>query len=46
MIRMAITEVLDEGYRTADMMTPGGILLSTAEMGDKVIAKLGNGARG
>ncbi|HHF7345141.1 TPA: 3-isopropylmalate dehydrogenase [Legionella feeleii] len=46
MIRMAITEVLDQGYRTADIMTPGGRLLSTAEMGDQVIAKLGNMARG
>lgn len=41
-IRNAVTAVLDAGYRTADIMTPGSVLLSTEQMGDQVIAALNN----
>lgn len=37
MIQRAITEVLNDGYRTKDIMTTDCKLLSTAQMGDKVI---------
>lgn len=40
MIQVAVTNVLDNGFRTKDIMTPGGTLLSTTEMGDKVIEQL------
>lgn len=40
LIHLAITNLLDKGYRTQDIMTTDGILLSTAEMGDRVIAAL------
>lgn len=40
MIQMAVTNVLDNGFRTSDIMTPGSTLLSTSEMGDKVIEEL------
>lgn len=40
MIQMAVTNVLDKKFRTADIMTPGNTLLSTTQMGDKVIEQL------
>ncbi len=40
MIQMAVTTILDEGFRTEDIMTSKGMLLSTREMGEKVIAQL------
>lgn len=40
MIQMAVTTILDEGFRTKDIMTSEGILLSTRDMGDKVIKQL------
>ena len=40
MIQTAVTTILDEGFRTEDIMTSEGILLSTTEMGDKVIEQL------
>lgn len=36
-IEKAVSEVLDAGYRTADIMDEGGKLLGTREMGDKVV---------
>jgi hypothetical protein len=32
--------VLDAGYRCRDIMTPGGRLLSTPEMGDAVVEEI------
>lgn len=40
MIQRAVTTILDQGFRTKDIMTSKGVLLSTREMGDKVIAQL------
>jgi 3-isopropylmalate dehydrogenase len=40
MIEMAVTTILDEGFRTKDIITSRGILLSTSEMGARVIAQL------
>ena len=39
-IENAVTEVLDAGYRTADIMDEKGILLGTCEMGDKITETL------
>ena len=39
-IEKAVSEVLDAGYRTADIMDEGGKLLGTREMGDKVVEML------
>lgn len=39
-IENAVTDVLNAGYRTADIMDEGGILLGTREMGDKVVEML------
>lgn len=39
-IQWAVKNVLDKGSRTKDMMTSGGTLLSTTQMGDKIIAEL------
>lgn len=36
----AVNRVLDEGYRTADIMSPGMKQIGTAEMGDLITAKL------
>ncbi len=36
-IENAVSAVLDAGYRTADIMDEGGMLLGTREMGDKVV---------
>ena len=39
-IQMAVANVLDNGFRTEDIMTPGGRLLTTTEMGDKIVEQL------
>ncbi|NVK22715.1 MAG: 3-isopropylmalate dehydrogenase [Kangiellaceae bacterium] len=39
-IDAAVSTVLDQGYRTADIYTDGMTLLSTSEMGDAVLAAL------
>jgi 3-isopropylmalate dehydrogenase len=36
----AVRKVLRDGYRTADIATPGGRRVGTAEMGDAVLAAL------
>jgi 3-isopropylmalate dehydrogenase len=40
LIENAVSKVLDEGFRTLDIMTPSGTLLSTSKMGDKIIQAL------
>ncbi|RUQ85037.1 3-isopropylmalate dehydrogenase [Legionella septentrionalis] len=44
-IQRAVTHVLNSGWRTKDIMTVSGNLISTTEMGDKVIEKLNKMAR-
>ena len=39
-IEDAVTRVLNDGFRTADIMDEGGTLLGTREMGDKITAYL------
>jgi 3-isopropylmalate dehydrogenase len=39
-IEMAVAQVLDEGYRTADLAQPGQKTIGTEEMGDRVRAAL------
>lgn len=39
-IENAVSAVLDAGYRTADIMDEGGMLLGTREMGDKVVGMM------
>jgi 3-isopropylmalate dehydrogenase len=39
-IEAAVRKVLREGYRTADIHTPGDRKVGTAEMGDAVLAAL------
>jgi 3-isopropylmalate dehydrogenase len=39
-VEHAVEAVLDAGYRCRDIMTPGGRLLGTAEMGDAVVQEL------
>ena len=39
-IENAVAEVLNSGYRTADIMFDGGKLLGTREMGDKIVETL------
>ena len=39
-IENAVAEVLNSGYRTADIMSDGGKLLGTREMGDKIVETL------
>ena len=39
-LERAIAQVLDEGYRTADIMQPGMTAVSTSGMGDRVLAAL------
>jgi len=39
-IENAVTKVLDQGYRTADLAKPGDKVLGTKEMGDAVVAAL------
>ena len=38
-LEKAIADVLDEGYRTGDIMSPGATQVNTAQMGDAIIAK-------
>jgi 3-isopropylmalate dehydrogenase len=40
-IEKAVKEVLDQGYRTPDIMQPGLKLVTTSEMGDRVAALIG-----
>lgn len=40
LIKQAIHRTLSKGFRTRDIMTPGGHLLSTSEMGDQVLVEL------
>ena len=40
-IEQAVTQVLDQGLRTADIMSPGMRQVGTSEMGDAVLAALG-----
>ncbi|BFM11352.1 3-isopropylmalate dehydrogenase [Simiduia litorea] len=39
-IELAVSKVLDQGLRTADIMSPGMRQVGTAEMGDAVVAAL------
>lgn len=39
-IEAAVNAVLDEGYRTADMMAPGCTRVGCTEMGDKILAHI------
>ena len=39
-IEAAVNAVLDDGIRTADMMSEGCTLVGTREMGDAILAKL------
>jgi 3-isopropylmalate dehydrogenase len=39
-VEAAVSTVLDQGLRTADIMSPGHRLVGTAEMGDAVVAAL------
>ncbi len=39
-IESAVAEVLNSGYRTADIMSDGGKLLGTREMGEKIVETL------
>ena len=39
-IETAIASVLDEGYRTADLMAAGGRSVGTREMGRLILARL------
>ncbi|KNZ69410.1 3-isopropylmalate dehydrogenase [Thermincola ferriacetica] len=39
-IEKAIVRVLDKGYRTADIMQEGGILVNTEEMGDRIAEEI------
>jgi 3-isopropylmalate dehydrogenase len=39
-IERAVTKVLDLGYRTADLMEEGKELVSTIQMGDRIIEQI------
>ena len=39
-IENAVLRVLEKGYRTKDIMSRGKILLSTQEMGEKIVEEL------
>ncbi len=39
-IENAVKQVLNQGLRTADIMSEGGILVGTKEMGDSIIAQI------
>jgi len=39
-VERAVESALDAGYRCRDILTPGGRLLSTAEMGDAVVGDI------
>ena len=38
-LEKAIADVLDEGLRTGDIMSPGATQVNTSQMGDAIIAK-------
>ena len=40
MIQEAVARTLDGGFRTKDIMTPAGRLITTVEMGKQVIEQL------
>jgi 3-isopropylmalate dehydrogenase len=40
-IEKAVEDVLNEGYRTADIKDPGGKLIGCKEMGKRVREKIG-----
>ncbi|OQA08415.1 MAG: 3-isopropylmalate dehydrogenase [Firmicutes bacterium ADurb.Bin373] len=40
-IERAVAAVLDQGYRTADLMEEGKFLVGTTEMGDRIIEQIG-----
>jgi 3-isopropylmalate dehydrogenase len=40
-VETAVEQVLDDGYRCKDIMTPGGKCLSTTEMGSAVAERIG-----
>jgi len=40
-VESAVDEVLEEGYRTYDIMSEGKIKLGTREMGDLIVKKVG-----
>ncbi len=39
-VETAVEAVLNAGYRCRDIATPGGVIVGTAEMGDRVVAHL------
>jgi 3-isopropylmalate dehydrogenase len=45
LIDRAIAATLDSGLRTGDIMSPGGRLVGTSEMGDAIIAEIGRLAK-
>jgi len=45
MVETAVSVVLDQGYRTADIFSEGMKLIGTAEMGDAVVAVLNSNDR-
>ena len=36
----AVSRVLDQGFRTQDIMQPGMTLIGTEEMGDRIAAEI------
>ncbi|MDO9445056.1 MAG: isocitrate/isopropylmalate family dehydrogenase, partial [Dehalococcoidia bacterium] len=40
-VEQAVTDVIEAGDRTADLVTPGATHLSTREMAERVLARLG-----
>ena len=40
LLDQAVKKVLDEGFRTKDIISPGKKILSTSDMGDAIISKL------
>lgn len=43
-IETAVNQVLDQGYRTADIASPGEAVIGTRSMGEAVVAALRAGA--
>jgi 3-isopropylmalate dehydrogenase len=42
-VEKAVDAVLDEGYRTYDIVGEGTVKVGTSEMGDRIAAKVGGG---
>ncbi len=42
-VEVAVEAVLNAGYRCRDIATPGGIIVGTVEMGDRVVAQIAMG---